>query len=265
MFRLLLCPPDFYGIEYEINPWMDRAREAQPAIARSQWEQLRRTLVALNCTVDLVPPRPGLPDMVFTANAGLVVGNQFIRANFRHPQRQGEAQFFEQWFSENGYEVIRIPNDFIFEGEGDALSCGDVLFCGYHFRSDIQSHQWLAAHLGRLVVSVELTDPRFYHLDTCFCPISANAAIWHPDAFDEYAQAAIRQHVPELIAVSPDEASRFACNAIVLAHEIVLPDGCPDLTNLLSTRGYRCHGLEMSEFIKAGGACKCLTLILARD
>jgi N-dimethylarginine dimethylaminohydrolase len=262
MCRLLLCPPDHYGIEYEINPWMDRTRGANHALAMAQWQRLRDTLRSLGCVVELVKPRPALPDMVFTANAGLVVGPRFISSSFRHKERQGETAFYEQWFAEHGYEVVRLPEKRIFEGEGDALFSGDVLFCGYRFRSDIRSHQWLGDLLKCLVISVELVDARFYHLDTCFCPLSDGLAMWHPAAFDHYGQKAIRQHVEELIEVSPDEATRFACNAVVLGRDIVLPDGCAKLHAALSARAYRCHELAMSEFIKAGGACKCLTLFL---
>src|SRR4030095_14166519 len=192
MRRLLLCPPEHYGIEYEINPWMDRTRETNRALASTQWQWLRDTLQSLGGTLDFMEPQPGLPDMVFTANAGLVVGTKFIRSNFRHHERRGEAAFCEKWFSEHDFEVVRLPERLVFEGEGDALFSGDVLFCGYRFRSDIQSHQWLGDFLKCLVISVELVDGRFYHLDTCFCPLPLphGGAIWFPAAFDEYGQKA---------------------------------------------------------------------------
>ncbi len=262
MHKLLLCPPDFYGIEYEINPWMSRRQSADPAEARRQWQQLRDTLQQLNGGTEVIAPQPKLPDMVFTANAGLVVGNRFIRSNFRHPERQGEAAHFEAWFREHGYEIVRLPEGLFFEGEGDALFCGDLLFCGYRFRSDIRSHQQIGELLGCLVVSVELVNPRFYHLDTCFCPLPDGTAVWSPDAFDDYGQRAIRQHIADSIEVSNEEAHRFACNAIVLDKEVILPEGCPELTEALGCRGYRVRALPMTEYLKAGGACKCLTLFL---
>jgi N-dimethylarginine dimethylaminohydrolase len=200
--------------------------------------------------------------MVFTANAGLVVGRRFVRSNFRFKERRGEAQHFERWFVEHNYEVTILPDDLFFEGEGDALFAGDVLFCGYHFRSDVQAHQRLGELLSCLVISVELVDARFYHLDTCFCPLPDGGAIWYPPAFDEYARRAIDKHLGALIEVGLEEAARFACNAVVLGRDIVLPKGCPKLSRALTRRGYRCHGLSMSEFLKAGGACKCLTLFL---
>ena len=134
MRQLLLCPPDHYGIEYEINPWMSRARGADKPLVQAQWKGLFDTLSTLDCQVNLVTPQPKLPDMVFTANAGLTVGRRFIPSNFRHEERAGEAPHFARWMEERGYEIIWLPKNLYFEGEGDALFGGDVLFCGYKFR-----------------------------------------------------------------------------------------------------------------------------------
>ena len=262
MGKLLLCPPDHYGIEYEINPWMDRRQKAEPALAKEQWTGLHEKLRALGCQIELVKAQPGLPDMVFTANAGLVVGNKFISSNFRFKERRGEEEHFQKWFTEHGFEVVTLPERLLFEGEGDALFCGDVLFCGYRFRSDIRSHQRLGELLGCLVVSVELVEDRFYHLDTCFCPLPDGGAVWHPGAFDDYGRQAIRRHVKGLIEVVPEEAMHFACNAVVSGRNVVLPAACPQLGAALEERGYTPHPLPMTEFLKAGGACKCLTLLL---
>ena len=262
MRHLLLCPPDHYGIEYEINPWMDRTHNADPVLARAQWQGLHDQLTMLGCQIELLKPREKLPDMVFTANAGLVVGRKFIRSNFRFAERRGEEQHFENWFVERDYEIVHLPEGLFFEGEGDALFCGEVLFCGYRYRSEIRSHQALADILKCLVISVELVQDRFYHLDTCFCPLPDGGAMWHPGAFDEYGQRAIRHHIPKLIDIVPGEAAHFASNAVVLGHDIVLPEGCPNLYQSLREGGYRPHPLPMTEFLKAGGACKCLVLLL---
>jgi N-dimethylarginine dimethylaminohydrolase len=262
MRELLLCSPDYYGIEYEINPWMSRARGAEAALVQTQWKRLHATLSRLDCQIHLVQPHRGLPDMVFTANAGLTIDGKFIPSNFRHKERAGEASHFARWMEEHEYQICWLPDDYYFEGEGDALFAGDMLFCGYKFRSDIKSHRAVADMLGCLVISVELVDPRFYHLDTCFCPLPDGAAVWFPAAFDEYGQRAIREHVAELIDVLPEEAMHFSCNAVVIQRDIVLPQGAPTLVATLRERGYRCHELPMSEFIKAGGACKCLVMFM---
>ncbi len=198
--------------------------------------------------------------MVFTANAGLAVGRKFIPSNFRHEERSGEAPLFAAWMEERGYEIIWLPKDLYFEGEGDALFGNDALFCGYKFRTDINSHRAIADLLGCLVISVELVDPRFYHIDTCFCPLGDGGAMWFPQAFDEYGQRAIRDRLTNLIDVSEEEATVFCCNAVVLERDIVLPQGAPKLVDKLTERGFTCHPLPMSEFLKAGGACKCLTM-----
>jgi N-dimethylarginine dimethylaminohydrolase len=262
MPKLLLCPPDHYGIEYEINPWMHRAQKTDPSLARVQWHGLHDQLQALGCELELLTPQPGLPDMVFTANAGLIAGRRFIRSNFRFQERRGEEPHFQAWFEQHGYEIVLLPDGLFFEGEGDALFCGGILFCGYRFRSDIRSHQFLGELLKCLVISVELVQDRFYHLDTCFCPLPDGAAIWHPAAFDEYGQRAIRRHVASVIEVTPQEAMSFSCNAVVCGTEVVLPEGCPKLYAALTHRGYHPHTLPMTEFLKAGGACKCLTLFV---
>ena len=262
MRNLLLCAPDHYGILYEINPWMSRARGAETEVAKLQWQGLHKMLASLDTAIDLVPPQPKLPDMVFTANAGLAVARKFIPSNFRHQERAGEAPHFARWMEKRGYEVLWLPKNLYFEGEGDALFGGDALFCGYKFRSDIQAHRAVGETLGCLVISVELVDPRFYHLDTCFCPLPDGGAIWFPPAFDEYGQRTIRAHLPELIEVKEEEAKSFCCNAVVLERDIVLPEGAPDLVRTLTSRGYCCHQLPMSEFLKAGGACKCLTMFM---
>src|SRR6266849_5484030 len=251
MGKLLLCPPDFYGIEYEINPWMDRTRNVLPALAQTQWLRLRETLQSLGCQIELVTPQAKLPDMVFTANAGLVVGRKFIRSNFRFPERRGEEKHFEEWFAGRGYEIVHLPEGLFFEGEGDALFVGDTLFCGYRFRSEMRSHQLLGDLLKCLVVSVELVRERHYHLDTCFCPLSGDSAIWYPGAFDEYGQRAIRHHIRHLIEVVPEEALHFACNAVVLGNQIVLHEQCPKLYAELRDRGFHTHPLGMTEFLKA--------------
>jgi N-dimethylarginine dimethylaminohydrolase len=262
MRELLLCPPDHYGIEYEINPWMSRARGADTELVKAQWKGLYDTLLKLNPNVHLVPPQPKLPDMVFTANAGLAVGRRFIPSNFRHQERSAEAGFFAKWMEEHGYEVVWLPPNLYFEGEGDALFGGDALFCGYKFRTDINSHRAVADLLGCLVISVELVDPRFYHIDTCFCPLTDGGAMWFPPAFDEYGQRAIRDRLQNLIDVPEEEAAGFCCNAVVLDRDIVLPDAAVKVAAQLRDRGYTVHPLPMSEFLKAGGACKCLTMLM---
>ncbi|MEW6158445.1 MAG: hypothetical protein AB1813_13510 [Verrucomicrobiota bacterium] len=185
MPKALLCPPDHYAIDYEINPWMNRRHAVDAPLARAQWQRLHDALLKLGCEIELIPPQPGLPDMVFTANAGLVAGSRVFLSNFRFKERRGETVHFERWFRGHGYDILRMPESACFEGEGDALMAGDILVCGYRFRSDVRAHQRISETLHCLAISVELVDARFYHLDTCFCPLPGGGAIWFPPAFDE--------------------------------------------------------------------------------
>lgn len=260
--RLLMCPPTDYALKYEINPWMTLQNQPDLGLASRQWQELHRVLTTdVGADVLLLRQAPDAPDMVFTANAGLVRGRYCMLSNFRHRERQVEEPYFRAWFEKNGY-CVRMPSvGCKFEGEGDALFAGETLLAGYLKRSDIAAHGWLSDSLGVPVLSLELTDERWYHLDTCLFPLSEKTVIYYPDAFDAYARAVIEANF-ETIAVNEAEALRFACNAIVLAPHIVLPAGCPHITKQLETRGYHVHSVELSEFMKAGGAAKCLALML---
>jgi N-dimethylarginine dimethylaminohydrolase len=260
--RILMCPPDYYGIEYEINPWMSRSRGSIPDKAKKQWQGLYDILCELGVTVELLKPQSGLPDLVFTANAGLVFGNRFFSSQFRHDVRTRETPVFDAWFKDHKFIVEHLPEDMYFEGAGDALFCGPTLFAGYRIRSDVHGHQYLAHVLGKQVLPVELINPRFYHLDTCFCPLAPGEAIYYPAAFDAYGRKVIETHIPNLIAIREPEAHRFGANAVIVGKTVVHNTGCERLATDLKARGYRSIPTELDEFLKAGGSAKCLTLRL---
>ena len=175
--RILMCPPEHYGIEYEINAWMDQSRPADPELAKKQWHGLREKLEAAGAEIAIIDPGKGLPDMVFTANAGLVHGNEVVLSRFRPEQRRGEEPLDQAWFETNGFRVRLLPADTFFEGAGDALFCGDTLIAGYRQRSDARGQQLLGEMLDCRVILLELVDPYYYHLDTCFCPMAPNVAM----------------------------------------------------------------------------------------
>jgi N-dimethylarginine dimethylaminohydrolase len=260
--RILMCPPDFYGIEYEINPWMNTERQADHPTAVVQWNSLLLQIEAGGARVSQLGPVKGLPDLVFTANAAMIFGKQAILSHFRHPQRQGEEPQNRRALVEHGFDVLDPPANFSFEGAGDALFCGDTLYAGYRMRSDAAGHQAIGQMLGVRVIPVELVDSRYYHLDTCFCPLEPDTAIWYPPAFDDYGQRAIQEHVSSLIAVEQAEAERFACNAVVIGRRVITNTGCDHLHATLAEAGYEPVATPLDEFVKAGGSAKCLTLRL---
>jgi N-dimethylarginine dimethylaminohydrolase len=231
-------------------------------VAQDQWRRLYEILTGLGAQVSLLAPQPGLPDLVFTANAALIYQRRAILSHFRHAQRQGEEPLCERWLADAGFTVEKLPEDRYFEGAGDSLFCGDTLIAGYRIRSDVQAHQLVGQLVGSRVVPLELIDNHYYHLDTCFCPLAAGEAIWFPGAFDEYGRRALPEVVPNLIEVAAEEAQSFACNAVVVGKSVVTTTGCPKLHRELTERGYSPLETPLTEFIKAGGSAKCLTLRL---
>lgn len=260
--HILMCPPDYYGIEYEINAWMRRSRPSDRAVAVAQWNALRGLLVDAGAKVSTLTPVSGLPDLVFTANAGFVFRERVVLSRFRHPERQGETEVDRQWFEQHGLQAIEAPSGASFEGAGDALFCGETLYAGYRIRSDARVHQRIGELLGVRVMPLELVDPYFYHLDTCFCPLTQHSAAYYPPAFDSYARQVIAANIDDLIEVAEQEARQFACNAVVVGQRVVTNAGCPRLHAELIERGFEPHATPLDEFVKAGGSAKCLTLRL---
>lgn len=258
---ILMCPPDFYGIEYEINPWMKRDVPSDRPLAIQQWTALQTILTELGADIRLMDPVPGLPDLVFTANAGLVWKDVVFLSNFRHGPRQGETPVDDAWFQSQGFATEQLPDGISFEGAGDALFCGDTLYGGYLIRSNAAAIQWVGKRMGCRVIPLQLVDEHFYHVDTCLCPIAADTAIYFPGAFDDYGRTALKS-ISKLIAVEPDEAARFACNAVVVGDQMVMNTGCPRLQEHLEAAGFQTHATPLDEFLKAGGSAKCLTLRL---
>src|SRR5262245_26801046 len=260
--RILMCPPDHYGIEYEINPWMKRSLASVRDVAWRQWRTLRDTLRDLGATIEEMQAQQGLPDLVFTANAGLMYRQRFFSSRFLHDVRARESPYFDAWFQQRAFQVLHLPDGMYHEGAGDALFCGDALFAGYRTRSDVYAHQWVAEQTGVRVLPLELVNSRFYHLDTCFCPLAPGEAIYYPDAFDAYGRRVLAAHVPRLLAVNETEAHRFGCNAAVIGKTVVHNSRCPRLADDLARLGFKPVEVELDEFLKAGGSAKYLTLRL---
>lgn len=263
--RFLMCPPDHYRVDYIINPWMKgNIHNISSHLARSQWQRVFQTLNQYT-SVDVITPQPSLPDMVFTANAGLVLGNTVILSRFFNQERQGEALYFKQWFLNQGYTVYELPDNIIYEGAGDTIyDCDHRLWAGYGFRSQLSSHTYLSHWLDIEVLSLRLIDERFYHLDTCFCLLEGGYLLYYPSAFDCYSNRLIEMLVPEskLIPVTEIDAVNFACNAININQTIVLNKASSNLKNRLCAVGFDVIESPLTEFTKAGGSARCLTLQL---
>lgn len=269
--QIIMTSPTSFGVQYEINPWMkDNEGLVDQTKAAQQWSELRNTLTSIGADV-LVMPRPpeNCPDAVFTANAGLIYKGNFIPSRFHHDERAVEEPYFINWMMRYfRVELQHLPGtreQLSFEGAGDALfDAKENLWMGFGFRTKLGYKYVLDRFFENtnvIVRPLELRDPRFYHLDTCFCPLDTGEVLWFPDAFNDHSQYVIEgMFKGKLIPVSEQDAIRFACNAVSVGEHVVLPEVTPYLRQHLSSRGYNVHEHDMSEFIKSGGACKCLTL-----
>uniref|UniRef100_A0A1I7XN11 Amidinotransferase n=1 Tax=Heterorhabditis bacteriophora TaxID=37862 RepID=A0A1I7XN11_HETBA len=267
--RILMCRPTHFQLAYSINPWMDMRRGVNRARAMEQWEKLRHTLVDCGAKVDVMEAdgAASLPDMVFAANAAVIRGSTAYLANFAHPERKGERYFFEQWFTANGYECVG-DKDIPFEGAGDALWGGtkySTLFTGIGPRTDVRALRDLTEKLNDgtswKALGCRLIDPRFYHIDTAFCPLNEEVAIFYPYAFDHITQHNMRNET-SLIPVSEKEARNFACNSVVIGQHVVMNKGNDEIALKLEKLGFSVRFVDMSEFIKSGGSAKCCTLAI---
>jgi N-dimethylarginine dimethylaminohydrolase len=256
--RYLMCPPTYFAVEYAINPWMVPGTRVDRALALAQWDALRRTYLDLGHTVDLLAPVRGLPDMVFAANGATVVDGVVLGARFRHPQRGAEAVAHAAWFRRAGVPVV--DPEFVNEGEGDLLVVGDLILAGSGFRTDPRAHAEAARVLHREVVSLELVDPRYYHLDTAVAVLDATTIAWLPEAFSAGSRSALRERFPDAVLADPADAAVLGLNAVSDGRHVVLPRQATRLVAALAERGFVPVPVDLSELLKGGGGPKCCTL-----
>ncbi|MCY3837164.1 MAG: TIGR00300 family protein [Gammaproteobacteria bacterium] len=273
MTRLLVCPPTHYGIEYVINPWMaGNVGEASQATAMRQWDALV-SILEDHAEVYGAEPQAGLPDMCFAANGGFVLDETFVPSTFSVAQREPESGLYRAWAEAAGFDTAEADDALAFEGEGDALwwpakgNSAPVLWAGYGVRTSLEAHRMLAEQLHVEVVSLRLVDQRFYHLDTCFVPLPDGRVIYYPPAFDEPSRQRIESLVSpdRRIEVGDEDAFGFACNAVRLGNTLITSHATGALRQALDAWGYDVTTTPLTEFIKAGGAAKCLTLVLDQD
>ncbi len=253
-----MTPPTFFTVEYAINPWMDTSVPVDTHLALNQWEALRQTYKELGHTVELVEPVAGLPDMVYAANGGMMVNGRAVSARFAFPQRAGESAAYAEWMTRHGYRPAdtRHTN----EGQGDLLVIGSIILAGYGFRTERQAHTEIAAALQMPVVSLELVDPRFYHLDTALAVLDNTTIAFYSPAFSDASRAQLLELFPDAIEVSSADAFVLGLNAVSDGLNVVLPAAATGFTEQLREAGFRPIGIDLSELLKGGGSVKCCTL-----
>ena len=259
--RYLMCRPEHFEVTYAINPWMDPTLGADRDLALQQWETLRATYLALGHEVQLIDPLPGLPDMVFAANGGLVVGGRAMGARFTHPERLDEGPAYYKWLAEAGLADVAEPLA-VNEGEGDFLVVGDLILAGTGFRTDPRAHGEVQEFFGRPVVSLQLVDPRFYHLDTALAVLDDENVAYFPGAFSPGSLAVLQRLFPDAVLATEEDAVVLGLNAVSDGRHVVLPAAADDLARQLRERGYEPVPVDLSELLKAGGSVKCCTMEL---
>jgi N-dimethylarginine dimethylaminohydrolase len=263
----LMCPPEWYDVDYVINPWMaGNLHQPSRDTAFMQWKNLYQQLLRV-ADVRLLHARKGSPDMVFVAHAALVQHGVAAVSSFTHPQRQTEEGHLRQWFQDAGFLVWNTPRETSFEGEGDAIfdANGGHLWAGHGVRTCRHSHRHVADAWHSPVTSLHLVDPRFYHLDLCFAPLDGDYLMYFPEAFDAESLAKIEAAYAndKRIVVSESEATQFACNVINVGRNILMSAVESDLGSKLAERGFDVTELELSEFLRGGGGAKSLALRLS--
>ncbi len=260
--RYLMCPPTHFDVSYAINPWMDVAVKVDRTRAQRQWDALVQALTDAGAQIETLAPHAALPDLVFTANLGLVDRDRFIPARMRHPQRQAEPAHAEAWFRAHGYAIRRMTEDVVQEGAGDGLPFDGTLVGGYRTRSSASAYVDLARLTDARILPVELVDERFYHVDIVFCPLDARSALIAPQKMDADGARLVQELVADPILLTDEEAEAFSANAVVVGRTVVMPACSPRLRTELRERGFEPVVVDVSEFLKAGGGPRCLTLAL---
>ena len=272
----LMCPPTYFDVVYEINPWMDLGVPVDTSRAVAQWEALRETYERHGHTVHVIDPEPGLPDMVYAANGGLVVCGRALAPRFTYPERQAEGPAYERWFAAAARAGILGPGgvcvgqaDELNEGEGDILLAGDLLLAGTGFRTSRAAHAELVRRLrlaeqGITVVSLELVDPFYYHLDTALTVLDGTSGLvaYLPEAFSRASLETLRDLFPDAILADPDDAAAFGLNAVSDGLHVYLNAQATGMHDKLRERGFEPVGIEIDEIVKGGGSVKCCTLTI---
>lgn len=253
-----MTPPTFFAVEYAINPWMDTSTSVDTHLAMNQWESLRQTYKELGHTVELVEPVAGLPDMVYAANGGLLVNGRAVVANFAYPQRAGESAAYAEWMDRHGYHPAETR--YVNEGQGDLLVVGSIMLAGHGFRTDRRAHAEIAGVVGMPLVSLELVDPRFYHLDTALAVLDDTTIAYYPPAFSEESRMRLLELFPDPIEVATTDAYVLGLNAVSDGLHVVHPAAATGFAEQLSGAGFVPIGVDLSELLKGGGSIKCCTL-----
>lgn len=261
---MLLCPPDYFDVTYVINPWMRLEQPVDKALARRQWTTLHAKLLDLGVKVELIEPVPGLPDMTFAGDGGVAWDGTFVPSNFRHEERRPEARHFERWFAEHGYRIEHLPDHVVFEGLGDVTLNSGFGIIAHGQRTDAAAIPYIERLFPAVtwLAHLELVDPLYFHIGVALQLLDERTGVYVPDAFSAASRKEIEKLPHTMIAVTDEDAEKMTVNAIVIGRELVVNHCSRHVHEQLRDRGFRVHRVDVSEFVKSGGATRCLVLAL---
>ena len=259
--QILLCPPTYYDIEYSINPWMHIEDKVDRKEVLKEYRQLKKLYDKFDLPYDELTPTKGLPDQVYTTDTGIPVGKLFIKSNFRYGQRKPESTVAAKYFEEKGYAIYNLPPTISFEGQGDLIRVDHTFFMGWGQRTTYEAEEYLMLALQKDVVTLQLTNPNFFHLDTCFAPLQNGVAIYYPDAFSDEGKQRLDENFEDLIPINQKDADAFACNLIRIDDHVLMNKNISDdLKKTFEKYDLKVHELKMTEYLKGGGCVKCVSL-----
>jgi len=261
MKRIIMCPPEYYNIEYSINPWMNTKNRVKKEKAFQQFQDLKNVFINNGVEVAELIPVEGLPDMIYATNSGYAEDKIFIKSNFKAFQRLHEADSAAKYFKEHGYEIYTLPKNITFEGEGDLIRSENKYFIGFGNRTDVMAKDYIEDILNKEIFNLELVNPYFYHLDTCLGPLNDNVVVINPEAFTKEGLKIIKSEFNNIIIAGETDNNILACNLVVNKNDVFIGKGISEkLRNEIEGYGFNVNEIAMSEFLKGGGSIKCLTL-----
>lgn len=269
---ILMCDPTYFEVKDVKNLFMEgNVNKTNRELAFKQWQDLKAQFEEAGYKVDVIAAQPGLEDMVFTANQVLLgegeKGPYVVLSRMVHESRRKEVPYFLKWFQSRGYHILDLvasnDDNLAFEGQGDALwhPGKQLLYGGYGHRTSKEAYSLISDLLDIPVVLLHLIHPRFYHLDTAFCPLNQEAVMVYPDAFEEHSLQLIKRYFQNVITASAEEAENFALNALALGKNIFIQKGSHETTRQLSQLGFSTVEVDTSEFMKSGGSVSCLKMM----
>ena len=280
--KVLMSGADFFDDRQAINAYMDDRITVNVEKAKAEHASIQSAFKEAGIEVVTVAPPENCQDGVYTANWALVTGNKAVMSNL--PQvRQAESPYAETTLRRLGYDVVRLPIQYAFSGQGDALPCGKYLFVGSMYRTHPAVHELLRNETGLEVVGLQTVpeldiqnkpirnkvtgwpDSFFYDLDLALAVITPNLIAWCPDAFTEASQQRVRSITDiEKIEVSYEEATKAsACNLVSTGETVVMGAQAPVLKQALESKGLRVLTVDVTELMKGGGFIRCTSLTLS--